>query len=194
MDLEQPKKWKNNIMESQTSNIRQLPLAIKSNNEMIQEALSKGASRAKIILTKNIAVANWNRLQCQFGCQHYGKLHTCPPHSPTTDETAEILADYDKALLLYAEANRDMREIAVSLENSFKTKGFYKAFGMCSRPCDLCEICTIDTFCKYPEKARPTLQGCGIDVQRTVFINGWGDVSPNKPCADMQNIGMVLLD
>ncbi len=98
MDLEQPKKWKNNIMESQTSNIRQLPLKIKSNNEMIQEALRKGASRAKIILTKNIAVANWNRLQCQFGCQHYGKLHTCPPHSPTTDETAEILADYDKAL------------------------------------------------------------------------------------------------
>ena len=69
MDLEQPKKWKNNIMESQTSNIRQLPLKIKSNNEMIQEALRKGASRAKIILTKNIAVANWNRLQCQFGCQ-----------------------------------------------------------------------------------------------------------------------------
>lgn len=181
-------------MESLKSNIRQLPLEIKPNQEMVQSALGKGASRAKIIWTKNIAVATWNRLQCQFGCQHYAKLHTCPPHSPNSDETSEILADYEKALLIYAVANQDMREIVVSLENSFKTKGFYKAFGLCSRACDLCETCTIDTFCKYPEKARPTLQGCGIDVQRTAFINGWGDVSPNKPCADMQNIGMVLLD
>jgi hypothetical protein len=80
-------------MESQTSNIRQLPLELKSNKEMIQEALDKGANRAKIIWTKNIAIATWNKLQCQFGCSHYGKLHTCPPHSPVSDETAEILVD-----------------------------------------------------------------------------------------------------
>ena len=180
-------------MESLKSNIRQLPLEIKPNQEMVQDAIGKGASRAKIIWTKNIAVATWNRLQCQFGCQHYAKLHTCPPHSPNSDETSEILADYEKALLIYAVEKKDMREIVVSLEKSFKTKGFYKAFGMCSRACDLCETCTIDTFCKYPEKARPTIQACGIDLNQTLLANDWGDHGPLRPCSDSSNIGLILL-
>jgi predicted metal-binding protein len=181
-------------MKSLTSNIRQLPLDIKNNTEMVQEALNLGCNRAKVIWTKTIAIGTWGRLQCQYGCSHYGKLHTCPPHSPNSDELGEILVDYQRALLLHATPKVNMMETAVSLENNFKTKGFYKAFGLCSRACDLCETCTIDSFCKHPDKARPTLQGCGVDVQRTVFNNGWGDVSPNQPCADMQNIGMVLLD
>ena len=181
-------------MKSLPSNIRQLPLNVKSNTEMIQEAVTLGCSRAKVIWTKTIAIGTWGRLQCQYGCSHYGKLHTCPPHSPNSDELGEILVDYQRALLLYAIPKVDMRDVAVTLEESFKSNGFYKAFGLCSRACDLCEICTIDSFCKYPDKARPTLQGCGIDVQSTVFNNGWADVSPNQPCADMNNIGMVLLD
>ncbi len=181
-------------MESQTSNLRHLPLDFKNNKEVVQEAIDRGASRAKIIWTKTVAIGNWTRMQCQFGCPHYAKLHTCPPNTPTTDETAEILADYQRALLIYAKPDYNMREIVVSLEEAFKSKNYFRAFGMCSRPCDLCEECTIDTFCKYPEKARPTMQGCGIDVQGTVFNNGWGDVSPSKPCSSVENIGMILLD
>jgi len=181
-------------MGTQTSNIKPFPLDIKSNKDAIQEALERGASRAKIIWTKTIAIGTWGKLQCQFGCSHYGKLHTCPPNTPSSDETSEILADYQRALLIYAGPECNMREMVTGLEETFKTKNYYRAFGLTSRPCDLCQECTIDTFCKYPEKARPTLQGCGIDVQSTVFNNGWGDVSPGKPCSSVENIGLILLD
>ena len=74
-----------------------------------------------------------------------------------------------------------------------KKKGFYKAFALGAKTCDLCDPCTVSTYCQHPEKARPTLQACGIDVATTVDKNGWADLAPNKPCSESHAIGMVLL-
>ncbi|MFQ5449646.1 MAG: DUF2284 domain-containing protein [Nitrospinaceae bacterium] len=179
---------------TETSNIRQLPLSIRTNKEVIQDALNSGCIRAKVILTKTIVLGHWVKLQCQYGCPFYGKLYTCPPHTPTSDEMADILLDYHKALLILTGQDSHLLNLVVGLEEKFKSKGFYKAFALCSHPCDLCEVCTLDTQCKFPEKTRPTVQACGIDMQGTVLKNGWGDLSPIHPCATDCNIGLVLLD
>ena len=77
--------------------------------------------------------------------------------------------------------------------HAFKKKGYFKAFALGAKPCDLCNPCTVSTFCQYPEKARPTLQAFGIDVQSTIDKNGWTDLSNQIPCSDSHTIGMVLL-
>ena len=164
------------------------------NQQLVDEALGLGCTKAKVILTRTIAVGAWVKLKCQFGCPHYGKLLTCPPCSPTSDETSEILADYQKALLIHADSEIDMRGVAVELEGRLKGKGFIKAFGICAEPCDLCEVCTIEQGCKYPDKARPTMQACGININQTVSNNGWEDMGPVEPCSTDKNIGMVLID
>ena len=170
-----------------------IPKEIRSNQELIQEALDLGCTKAKVVLTRTISMAHWVKLHCQFGCSQYAKLLTCPPCTPDSEEMAEILGEYENALLINAAPEANVQEIVVSLENSFRKKGYVKAFALGAQPCDLCNPCTISTLCQHPEKARPTLQACGIDVKTTVDKNGWTDLAANKPCTESPTIGMVLL-
>ena len=167
-------------------NVKSLPESIRYNQELIQEAIQLGC-------TKTISMAHWMKLHCQYGCSQYGALLTCPPYSPSTDEMTEILGNYDKALLINADPKANVRDIVVELEQHLREKGFSKAFALCSQPCDLCAPCTVTTVCQFPEKARPTLQSCGIDVNETIHNNGWEDLGPQKPCTPNHAIGMVLL-
>jgi predicted metal-binding protein len=180
------------IMSS--DNIKALPKNIRSNQELIQEAIGLGCTKAKVILTKSISMANWMKLQCQYGCSYYGTLLTCPPCTPDTQEMSEVLAEYEKAIIINVSPETHVREIVVKLENILKKKGFNKAFALSAQPCDLCEPCTISTNCQFPEKARPTLQACGIDVNKTILNNGWGDLGQQLPCSPTHAIGMVLMD
>ncbi|MBC8282808.1 MAG: DUF2284 domain-containing protein [Nitrospinae bacterium] len=174
-------------------NVKMIPKSIRSNQELIQEALGLGCTKAKVVLTQTISLAHWVKLHCQFGCSQYAKLITCPPCTPDSEEMSEIINEYEKALLINASPDANVQEIVVSLETSFKKKGYHKAFALGAQPCDLCSPCTVSTFCQYPEKARPTLQACGIDVKATVDKNGWTDLANQKPCSDSHTIGMVLL-
>ena len=174
-------------------NIKMIPESIRSNQELIQEALGLGCAKAKVISTKAISLAHWVKLHCQFGCSKHGKLFTCPPFTPESEEMAEILEEYDQALLIYANHDTNVQEIVIHLETRFKQNGYQKAFALGAQPCKLCDPCTISTFCQYPEKARPTLQACGIDVNATVSNNGWADVIQHKPCSDSHPIGIILL-
>ena len=174
-------------------NIKMMPESIRSNRELSQEALDFGCAKAKVISTEAISLAHWVKLQCQFGCSNHAKLFTCPPFTPESEEMAEILKEYDQALLIYADQDTNVQEIVFHLETRFKQKGYQKAFALGAQPCKLCDPCTISTFCQYPEKARPTLQACGIDVKATVNNNGWADVIEHTPCSDSHPVGMVLL-
>ncbi len=164
------------------------------NHELTQEAISLGCLNAKVILTKTISLGSWNKLQCQYGCPFYAKRLTCPPYSPVVDEMAHILSDYDHALIIETPSAKQSREIGLALEANFKCKGFHKAFALSALPCDLCEVCSFETGCKYPTKARPTLYACGIDVKQTVFNNGWNVASNMQPCTETLPIGMVLIN
>ena len=175
------------------NNIKRFPKKISSNQELIKEALDLGCTKAKVVLTETISMAHWVKLHCQFGCPQYAKLLTCPPFTPDCDEMAEIIHEYKKALLINTAPNSNVQEIVVRLENIFKEKGFSKAFALGAKPCDLCDPCTVSTFCQHPEKARPTLQACGIDVVTTAYKNGWADLASDKPCSESHAIGMVLL-
>ncbi len=180
-------------MDSITSKVKSYPTEIRDHQTIITDAHNLGAVKAKVILTKNISLGNWVKLQCQYGCVHYGKKFTCPPCSPTNDEMSEILMDYKKAIVIQMEDSAMVLGAVLNLEDKLKKKGFYKAFGICALPCSLCEVCTIETTCQYPEKARPTFQACGIDVPQIITSLGWNSDKVMIPCTDSHPMGMVLI-
>jgi len=174
-------------------NVKFLPENTRMNQEMIQKSINLGCTKAKVISTKTISIAHWMKLQCQYGCSRYGSLLTCPPFTPDAEEMAEVIPEYDTALLINASPDTHISQIGIHLEKYLKAKGFNRAFALFAQPCNLCTPCTITTNCQYPDKARPTLQACGIDVNETIHNNGWDDLGPQIPCTENHSIGMVLL-
>jgi len=175
-------------------NLRELPKGIRTNQEMIQEALALGCLQAKVIPAKTISLAHWLKAQCQFGCPHFGTRLTCPPFTPVPEEVSDLLREYERAILIKTSDCKQVREIVVQLEGSLKTKGYYKAFGLCATACDLCEECTIETSCKFPTQARPTLRAFGVDISKTIFNNGWVSDVAMDYCTTTHPIGLVLMD
>ncbi|MGV7221277.1 MAG: DUF2284 domain-containing protein [Nitrospinales bacterium] len=180
-------------MDTKTLKAKNNPTEFRSHQKLISEANDQGAVKAKIILTKDIPLANWVKLQCQYGCEFYGKRFTCPPCSPTSDEMSEVLMDYQKAIIIQMDDSNKVLEAILNLEESLKKQGYYKAFGICALPCNLCEVCTIDTNCQHPEKARPTFQACGMDVPQIMAKLGWTNGKTITPCTDSHPMGMVLI-
>lgn len=181
-------------MVSDIPNVKQLPSERIANQQLIQDAVDLGSVKVKVIPVRDITLGQWVRLRCQFGCSHFNQRFTCPTFTPTSDEMNDILMDYSRALVVEAPRSTDVHHIILGLENRFKARGFFKAFGLDALPCNLCEVCTIETQCKYPEKARPTMQACGIDVSQTLLNIGWDFAVQFQPCTEDHNIGMVLLD
>jgi predicted metal-binding protein len=148
----------------------------------VDRALSMGITKAKIINTKNVVVANWVRLKCQYGCGGYNKRLTCPPYSPKPDYTERMINEYSKALLMQIEKippkiehkeSQKLKKIVADMERVLFLDGYYKAFGMTSGPCRLCRACNTEKPCKYPYEARPSMEACGIDVYQTVRNSGF---------------------
>ena len=138
----------------------------------VERAVKLGAKDAKIIPADSVKTAEWVRMKCRFGCGGYDGCLTCPPHSPTPEETRRMLEDYTWAVL-YEMGPKAKRELAFKLEREVFLAGHYKAFGMAQGPCDLCEECDFEDGCRYPDEARPAMEACGIDVFETVRKSGF---------------------
>ena len=163
-----------------------------------------GAHSARTIRTKSIVVADWVRAKCQFGCGSYGERLTCPPFSMSPEKTRNLLADYKRALLIRLDGRgsdddeeklrRQLHNLVADLEREIFLAGYYRAFGMAAGPCSFCDTCDISELCKYPERARPALEACGIDVFSTVRNAGWRiDVVPSLD-SPYSLFGMVLIE
>src|SRR5512138_2827167 len=178
----------------------------------------------RLISTDLIVVANWVSWKCRYGCPAYGKHLCCPPFAPTADETRKMVSEYSSAILVRLEVPAGFgREEAKSLANEGKTKlqrivcdlerqaflsGYYKAFGMSSSPCHLCESCVIEEQlssgkiisdfdalkCRHKEIMRPSMEACGIDVFKTLDNAGYDPKVLKDYAGTLELFGMVLLD
>jgi predicted metal-binding protein len=81
-----------------------------------------------------------------------------------------MLKFYRFALLIQGYEHTDIRTIVLTLEREIFLDGYFKAFGMGAGPCQLCDRCA--KSCRHPDKTRPSLEACGIDVFTTVSSNG----------------------
>lgn len=131
-------------------------------------ALDKGVKNAKVVSPSLVKTAEWVRLKCQFGCAGYGKSLTCPPFSPEPSTTRRVLDEYEVLILLHlSEDWRNLSDITALLEREVFLMGFHKAYSMGSGPCRYCDPCPLEYPCKQAEKARASMEACGIDVFQT---------------------------
>lgn len=157
----------------------------RSLDDYCRKALAGGATDALVIEPGRIITAPWVRLKCQFGCGLYGKSYCCPPHTPTPEQTRQVLDGYDRAILFHLQwtkGEQSGREITrfmdgvVAMERELFLDGFYRAFSMLNGPCILCRHngCGMlsDERCRFPEKARLSMEACGIDVFQTAHNHG----------------------
>jgi predicted metal-binding protein len=167
---------------------------MKRYTKYLRKTKSLGVKDAKIISAKSIVTAEWVRLKCQFGCGGYGRNLTCPPYSPTPEQTKRMLTDYKYGILIHGDENTpSIKGIVSALERDIFLDGYYKAFGIGAGPCYLCSKCTLK-FCRHPKKVRPSMEACGIDVFRTVQANGFPiEVLKSESCKG-NYYGVVLIE
>lgn len=165
---------------------------MKDSEKYMKKAFDLGVKDARIIPAKSIVTAEWVKLKCQFGCGGYGRKLTCPPYSPTPEETGRMLADYEYGLLIRGDKYTGIRNIVPKLEREIFLDGYHKAFGMGSGPCNLCPECS--ERCEYPYEARPSMEACGIDVFSTVRANGFPiEVLTTRTC-EGNYYGVILIE
>jgi len=160
---------------------------------LLRAAERFGAVRAKVIPAGSIAVGEWVRWKCQYGCGCYGTRLTCPPRSPTPESTRRALASYRRGILIEG-GKRPVKEVVPDLEREVFLAGFHRAFGMASGPCRFCKQCNLDGPCRFPERARPAMEACGVDVFSTVRAAGWDLRVVRSESETPHYFGLVLVD
>jgi predicted metal-binding protein len=166
-----------------------------------------GGVEAKVVHPSSVVTAPWVRLKCQFGCVRFGKGYCCPPDTPRPEEMRKILDAYDRAILFHiiaekrsGKGRRDLLQkifrSLVDLEGEIFKDGFHKAFVLLAGPCDLCQECAKVTGggCHFGNRARPSMEACGIDVYQTARNNGFF-IKPLKDKTETQhNYCLMLVD
>jgi len=161
----------------------------------IKRAQKLGAKKAIIISPKKVFTAEWVRRKCQYGCDGYGQHLTCPPFSPTPQETRRMLDEYKTALLIHCPSKRrDVKTIVSTLEREAFLSGYYKAFGMGSGPCSLCDTCDTEKVCNHPDEARPSMEAFGIDVYQTARTAGYPIEVVQDYHSPQNYYGLLLLE
>lgn len=134
--------------------------------------LGKGVDSAVVVETSRVVTAPWVRMKCQFGCAGYSESLCCPPRTPTPDEMRQILDSYTFGVLLHRQIKKGSKQVerlsetAVDVERAMFLDGYYKAWTLGSGPCDRCKTCNMEG-CLHPDRARPSMEACGIDVYAT---------------------------
>jgi predicted metal-binding protein len=146
-------------------------------------ALELGVDKAVVVDSSTIVTADWVRMKCLYGCDDNGSYRTCPPNSPAPDFTQRLVDGYSRALLLQAgpingrensdPRSRQLNDAAYKLEGELFLAGYHKAWMMGAGPCDVCGTCDLEAPSARPERARPSMEGCGVDVFTTVRNAGW---------------------
>ncbi|MEM3436977.1 MAG: DUF2284 domain-containing protein [Nitrososphaerales archaeon] len=171
-----------------------------------------GASDAKIISTNNIIINDRTRLKCQYGCPFYNHYLTCPPFSPTPEQTRKFVKEYNWALLFTMRLSSEVPEgvfksgthsiknmailqkIAAELERQIFLSGYQSAFAMVCGPCLLCDECILQPGkCKNPNIARPAMESLGIDVEGTIKKAGYKPKVYTSTNEAFNVYGMVLI-
>lgn len=180
--------------------------------ELTNISVEKGAAQVKRVAPREIVVSQWVRNKCLYGCVGYGKRFTCPPYTPTIDETKAVLQSYTHGLLIeFTDLSQDVlgnfrsvTETVCSLEKAAFVKGYEKALSFGAGACTLCSECPAENLaepslfskkdCLHPQQTRPSMEAVGIDVFSTVRNYGF-ELETVKDYADPYKLfGLLLIE
>ena len=119
----------------------------------------------------------------------------CPPASPNEKEMGALISDI--GMLCWFRA---LRRPICSMNSSWPLNGPFSWRGMPRRWLSgpalvrFVHTCPEDGRCRFPEKARPSLEACGVDVYRTAHNAGLPLSPVSHPQGYVKYVGLVLFD
>jgi len=188
-----------------------------------QKAVELGASKAEVIPAQWVKIDERVRLKCMVPpCPNYGRCGYCPPYTPEPEFMRKAFSQFNWAVLFnidvpteyFADIERyyphgkehQMKtdEVAAMVETLAFADGYRFAMGFGAGGCrdalcnnSLCQM--LDSGrCRFILKARPSMEGVGIDVFGLVAKVGWeiypiyNRVDPRLvPCA--LSVGIIFI-
>ncbi len=135
---------------------------------LIDRSIELGASEARLVPTKEIVFDDRSFLKCRFGCNRWGKYWSCPPNLALTPERfMDAFEKYDQSIFIKVSDPKLGQEVAVAIEKeAMLSHGCPFAFAMAM--CVQCEECAFPDPCRYPHLARPSMDGYGVDIGKTL--------------------------
>jgi predicted metal-binding protein len=159
------------------------------------QAHQMGFTCARVIKTSAIAVEPWVRLKCQFGCSNYDQSPSCPPYALDEVKMAATISRYKHALLVQGTPpSRIFHEKLLALEKVLFLGGHPEALAFGAGPCPVCPSCVNGGRCRFPEKLRPSLEACGVDVYETARRAGLQLKPVQHRLAYVKYLGLVFFD
>jgi len=162
-------------------------------NPVIALLKAKGAATVTPIPASHVVVDERVRLKCRVPiCDSFHKNLMCPPFVMAVEEFRKVLGRYKEAILLQTEGTiaitndeipggdvfvpaKKLHDLVNIGEREAFRSGFRFAAGLIGGCCRLCEACVaIDNSsdCRFPFRARPSMEAMGIDVVATLEGSG----------------------
>lgn len=107
-------------------------------------------------------------------CGNYNKSWRCPPHVGTLEELRAACLAYPEALVY---TTKHAIEDSFDIEGMFRAKQEHDRVDERIRPvlpkgsrmlgagaCNVCKTCAFPKPCRYPDRARTSVEACGIHV------------------------------
>ena len=161
----------------------------------VRMARDMGAVNVKVVKASDVVVDPRVLLKCMYGCTGWNSNWTCPsaPNALRPWEFSEILKKYKTGILIHTHDKKLSQDISYEVEVNAFWDGHYLAWGMSD--CTMCKECAYpNEKCRFPKKARPAMQGVGIDVYATVRRQGL-PVKPLRTREEEQNwYSLVLIE
>ncbi len=190
-------------------------------DELALSTMGHGVSDALVIATEEIPVEEHFRALCEDPrCPNYGSSVHCPPHARSPTVFRELLRSYRYGFVfrfdIPAEAlGRDARreigrllhDTTAEVERQAIALGFVRAAGFSSGGCKRtycndhsdCAARYDESGCRFPDWARTSLSGMGVNTQRLLQAAGWLKRSSYASAASETQhgamlVGLVLLE
>ena len=132
------------------------------------------------IKPEDIAVSQWVRMKCMYGCNEYGVSAVCPPNVPSVAECERFFSEYSEIVIFhFATTVKDPEARFVwtkkinlkllKLEREVFLLGYPKTFLLFMDTCNICPNCTgLRIQCQHRKQARPSAEALAVDVFSTV--------------------------
>jgi len=158
-------------------------------------AIQEGFNRATVLQAAQVITGPWVRIKCQYGCDRYGKGLQCPPNVMDNEATRKLIDSYSWGVLVEGmPPGREFHERLLALEKKAFLAGFYKAFAFTAGHCPVCDKCPEEGDCRFPGKARPSMEASGIDVYETAIQAGFTLVPVREKVQYVKYIGLLMLE
>ena len=164
-------------------------------NSLQDAALDLGFEDIIPVNPRDIITVPWAREKCRFGCSLFGKGLQCPPYGIEHEKMRQILDSYTAAFLVKgAPPGKAFHTALLALERKAFLDGYHKALVFGAGPCTVCTECPADGQCRFPNLARPSMEGSGIDVYDTAVKAGLHLTPVQEKGQYITYIGLLLVE